>query len=104
ILLTARQSREALCRELERLGLIKFFKYILTTEAKCPKFELLKNITLDDINENFFISDMGKDILDGIKFGYKTVGITHGFMRKEILETYKPEYLIKELSQLCEIM
>ena len=104
VLLTARQSRHGLERELYRLGLTAFFSHILVTEAQISKFDLLKKANIEKNEDDFFVSDMGKDILDGIGLGYKTVGITHGFMCKEKLREYGANYLIDKLTQLKEIV
>lgn len=107
-LLTARQSRDGLLNEMERLGIKTFFKEILTTEGRRTKKELLKE-TVETISElrdtsNFFVSDMGSDIQLGNFWGYRTVAITHGFMSRKWLETYEPMYLIDELSDLVKII
>ena len=104
VLLTARQSRDGLERELYRLGLISYFSLILVTEAQMSKIDMLRNANIGMHEDDLFVSDMGKDILDGIEYGYRTVGITHGFMCKEKLQEYRPEYLIDELAQLKEIV
>lgn len=104
VLLTARQSKEGLYRELERLDLVSFFSHILVTEHKQSKIELIKAVNLGIEEDDYFISDMGNDILEGNTLGYKTVGISHGFMNKEKLMEYNPDYLIDELSELKKLI
>lgn len=100
-LLTARQSKVGLIDELKRLELISYFKQVLTTEGKASKEEvLLKYSEIDKcILEigNILISDMGKDIELGNKYGFHTVAITHGFMSEERLKEYDPKAIINEL-------
>ena len=103
-LLTARQSKDNLMRELKRLELFDFFNQILTTEAKSSKESLLVNSGLLGKGKDWFVSDMGKDIIVGTKCGFKTIGITHGFMCEEKLKDYNPSFLIKELYQLMDIV
>lgn len=100
-LLTARQSKEELLKEIARLGLAGFFKEIMVTEGKLLKEELLKKSCerFPELKnkQNFFVSDMGKDIQLGNTYGYQTVAITHGFMNEDRLKEYNPAYVINEL-------
>lgn len=98
ILLTARQSKENLYKELEKLGIKQYFSHILVTENKCTKEDLLKQISFD--GQDYFVSDMGKDIAIGNKVGLRTIAITHGFMCRKRLEEYKPNNIIKKLQDL----
>lgn len=104
VLLTARQSKERLYSELERLELKQFFSHILVTETNTTKDALLKEVRLAQSANDLFVSDMGKDILIGKSYGYLTVGITHGFMNEEKLAEYLPDYLISDLNQLFEVI
>lgn len=105
-LLTARQSKSNLIDELKRLNIINYFDEILVTENKLSKGELLKeNLNrLGVTNKDFFISDMGKDILIGNKYNLKTVAISHGFMNKDNLLTYNPKYCIDDLSEIIDLI
>ena len=98
VLLTARQSKENLFAELERLEIKKYFSKILVTEAKTDKAALLGG--LDFCGEDFFVSDMGKDIAVGNAAGLRTIAVTHGFMSGERLAEYKPARLVGELGEL----
>lgn len=106
-LLTARQSKSGLIDELKRLKLIGYFKQVLTTEGKASKEDILlvhsktDNCIMD--TGNVFVSDMGKDIELGNKYGFQTVAITHGFMSEERLKAYKPKKVIRELSEISEM-
>lgn len=107
-LLTARQSKDTLVRELEHLGIKKYFSNIFTTGGLMTKEELLEischtDIEISDVN-NYFISDMGRDIQLGNKMGYTTIAISHGFMSAEKLMEYEPDYLINELSEIIGII
>lgn len=103
-LLTARQYKDGLLKELTRLGIIDFFDCIMTTEGKYTKEDILRKYSLNNkellIADNIFISDMGKDIELGNKFGFYTIAITHGFMSEEKLVEYNPKRIIHELSEI----
>lgn len=103
-LLTARQYKDGLLKELTRLGIIDFFDCIMTTEGKYTKEDILRKYSLNNnellIADNIFISDMGKDIELGNKFGFYTIAITHGFMSEEKLMEYNPKRIIHKLSEI----
>ena len=106
-LLTARQSEENLVKELEELKIIQYFNQIFATTSKYSKKEMLKKIMKDYPNKfcsiDFFVSDMGKDIILGKEMGFITIAISHGFMAEEKLKKYMPNYIITELSELINI-
>ena len=108
VLLTARQSWTELERELEYFNIKKFFDKILITEGEKNKKEILKEAIDDGIilkeKNDYFISDMGTDILVGNELGYKTIAISHGFMTREKLKDYCPNYIIEELSDVNKII
>lgn len=103
-LLTARQSKNMLMYELDKLGLKLYFDVILTTEGCKSKEELLKECRkkIPELasNNNTFVSDMGEDVILGNKMHYNTIGISHGFMSKKRLKEYGPCRIIDELSEL----
>lgn len=106
VLLTARQLKSGLYRELERLGIKSYFNKIFVTEGRNTKEELLAKILetgmLKKNREDLFVGDTGKDIIVGNHFGYRTVAITHGFMNRKNLQKYDPDVLINNLWELVE--
>lgn len=103
-LLTARQSKVGLIQELTRLGLIDFMDTIMVTEGKYSKEEILKTYTKNNKDllsyNTIYISDMGKDIELGKKFGFYTIAITHGFMSESRLAEYSPSKIIHKLRDI----
>lgn len=106
VLLTARQLKNGLYSELERLEIRPYFDKIFVTENRNTKEELLEKVLVRGIlkknREDFFVGDMGKDIQTGNHLGYKTVAITHGFMNRENIYKYNPNIVIDDLSELIE--
>lgn len=106
-LLTARQSKKNLLIELGDLKLTIFFDKILVTEGKKSKKELLQ----DEIkinpkkfkHDDWFVSDMGKDIQMGKEMKFYTIAVSHGFMSKEKLLEYQPDKCIDELTELLMV-
>lgn len=106
--LTARQLKVNVLEELQELQIDTFFKAIFVTEMKISKEEILLNALLNghltkNLND-LFISDVGKDIRVGNELNYITVAITHGFMNKENLLKYKPDYIIDSLGEISNII
>ena len=97
-LLTARQSKEKLTEELKKFKLQKYFKKILLTENKKTKADLLQET---ELNENdIFVTDMGKDIQISNDLGLKSIAVTWGFMDKNNLFAYNPEYIYDKIEEL----
>ena len=106
ILLTARQSKNNLLAELQRLNIRDFFSLILVTESTSTKDELLCYAEKEYFRKgdnDLFVSDMGKDIIVGKRHGYRTIAITHGFMNSKQLSLYEPDLIIDRLSQILLI-
>lgn len=100
-LLTARQSKVNLFKELEKFDIKNFFKEILVTENKRTKLELLREIKPN--GEDILVGDTGKDIQTAKEAGIKSVAVTYGFMSEEKLKEYKPCLLTKSLGFLTSI-
>ena len=95
-LLTARQSKENLLKELKRFDIDKYFTEVLVTENKRTKLDMLNEIRLS--KDDILVGDTGKDIQAAEAAGIKSVAVTDGFMSEEKLKEYCPDYLINNLS------
>lgn len=101
VLLTARQSSRMLHYELTKLRIDTFFNQILVTECVKTKKELMQ---LNNFPKgSLYVTDMGRDVVEGNEFGLKTIGIDHGFMSREKLAEYKPSIIVHELSELLTL-
>ena len=101
-IVSARQSKINAINELKRLNIINFFKEIFITENKYTKEELIKNFY--NIDKNIFIGDTGYDILTGKNLNMLTIAICDGFLSKEKLIEYKPDYLIDTINKIENIL
>lgn len=99
-LLTARQSKINLEKELEKFNLQQYFTEVLVTEKIKTKEELLKRIKIN--TNDYFVTDMGKDIQVAQKVGIKSIAVTYGFMSRENLLKYNPTICIDDLKQIIE--
>lgn len=102
-LVTARQSKLLLTRQLKDLGLFDIFKMILITEQKIDKYDLIiSNVEVS--NNDWIVGDTGKDIETGKKLGIKTIAVLSGFMNKGSLDAYSPDYILNNINELDTIL
>lgn len=99
-LLTARQSKEKLFKELKRFNLEKYFDEIFVTENKKTKKNLLDGLDLDF--DDIFISDMGKDVQTAQSAGIRSAAVTYGFMCREKIKEYEPTYICDSIEEIGE--
>ena len=95
-LLTARQDKKMLYKQLSWLGLTPYFKEILVTENKRTKTDILKHFSLT--SDDILVGDTGHDIQTGKSVGLKTVAVSYGFLAEDMLKTYQPDKMVKQLS------
>lgn len=106
-LLTSRQSKDILIKQLIRLKLEKYFVDFLVTKGECTKKELLHKYDnyyfgfLDRVK--YYVSDMGEDILIGNELQLTTIAITHGLMNEVKLNESQPKYIISTLLELMKL-
>jgi phosphoglycolate phosphatase len=93
---TARQFKTKVILQLELFGWFTLFEEILVTEQKNKKEDLIKPYIEGD-EENWIIGDTGMDIIVGKKLGIKTVAVLSGFLNKEVLLTYEPDYILENI-------
>lgn len=102
-LITARQFKDKTISQLENMSLKKYFEDILVTEQKYEKTSLIKECCKFSQND-YIIGDTGIDIKTGKTLGLKTIAVTYGFMSKEVLKNYKPDYLIDDIMDIKKIL
>lgn len=91
-LVTARQSKSMLFYELERLKLKEYFNAIYVTEHKTDKYTLIRE-SIKITDETILVGDTGHDVNTGKQLGIKTMAVSSGFLSKEVLLNYKPDYI-----------
>lgn len=96
-IVTARQSKEMVEKQLASFGWNNIFDAVFITEQKQDKFSLINgkvSVTPDD----WFIGDTGMDIEVGKKLGIKTAAVLSGFLNREKLESYQPDLIIADVT------
>lgn len=100
-LLTARQSKENLIKELDKMGITEYFTEILVTENKKTKLDILLKQILT--REDILVGDTGKDIETAKEAGIISIAVTDGFMSSTSLKEYRPDILMENASFLKKI-
>jgi len=102
-IVTNRQFLNLTKNQIIKLRLNCFFKNIFVTEQKIEKKELIcENFRLSA--NDFIIGDTGKEITTGKELGIRTIAITTGFVNKEKLLEYKPDFLVENIMELRAIL
>ena len=96
---TARQFSEKVDEELRRLGILDFFEAIFVTKQKVSKEELIRTHFYPTSND-IFVGDTGKDVQTAKACGIQSIAVAHGFMDKEVLKTYQPDLIIKNIKEI----
>lgn len=112
ILITLRRNNDALKKQLHKLGINKYFDYILSTsDVEIPQWKVKVNLYLSNMPAEylsgvigFFIGDTETDILAGKQIGLKTIAVLSGIRSREILERYNPDYILDDLSDFAVLL
>ena len=91
---TARQMREPVLDQLERLGLAAFFSTVLVTQQSYRKDTLIAAHVPDLGPTDWVIGDTGKDVEVGRMLGLRTCAVLSGFLSQKSLEPYQPDLIL----------
>lgn len=97
---TARQSISQVTEQLTKLGILCFFQEIFVTEQKKTKKQLLLDSDLIFSIDDVFVGDTGHDIMTGKELGMTTFAVLSGFMSKEKLQFYSPDFIVNDITVL----
>ncbi len=102
-------------QELDRFGIGKFFKVIVSKEEVLPKATKTRHLIDRDnelkkaaenlkipIQECIFICDYVGDVRSGKAVGVKTVAVLSGASARPILEAAKPDLIINSVADLLD--
>lgn len=90
---TARQTRQPVLDQLERMGLLTYFDSIMVTEQSRGKEDLIA--TLPSLGpQDWIIGDTGRDIQVGKFLEIKTCAVLSGFRNRKNLLHYNPDLIL----------
>jgi len=102
--------KEPIMRELKRLGLTEYFKFIVTSQdVEEPKpspqaFVKAANQLGVSIHDCAVVGDSTVDIQAGKSAGAKTIAVLTGLFSREELEKHKPDLIIQNINSLPNIL
>lgn len=96
---TARQFREPVLSQLEKFGLLEFFKGVMVTHQKYTKDQLIKKHVPNYKSTDWFIGDTGHDMQIGKKLKINTCAVTCGFLNLSVLEEYAPTLILNSIAE-----
>jgi len=109
ILITLRKNKKALYEQLKKKKIDKIFDKVLVASgrSKYPKWKikskLLKKYGKFSKN-SIIVGDTETDILMGKHLVIKTIAVSSGMRNRKFLKKYKPDILIKDFSEIKNII
>ena len=91
---TARQHRQAVIDQMDRLGLLTHLKSIMVTEKRKSKEDLIAAVP-ELGPQDWIIGDTGKDIQVGQVMGINTCAVLSGFLNEKSLKPYRPNLILQ---------
>lgn len=97
-LVTMRNNKFNTLRQIEWLGISNYFKEIIvTSQSKIDTFSKIKKL-------KFVIGDTENDIIPANKLAINSIAVTTGIRNEKLLKEYKPNFLIKDLIEIKNIL
>jgi phosphoglycolate phosphatase-like HAD superfamily hydrolase len=106
-LVSLRRNESNLIREVDNLGISKYFKKILSAHSESDgsdkKIELIK-AELTQAKGDLIIGDTEADVKTGQALNLTTVAVLSGIRDRQFVEKLKPDHMIQGIGQLPEII
>lgn len=90
---TARQLRQPVLDQLQRLQLLPYFSSVMVTEQTHSKQDLITRLLRRDTGD-WMLGDTGKDIEVGRALGMRTCAVLSGFLSRASLEPYGADLIL----------
>ena len=91
---TARQHRQPVLDQLERLRLLSYFTTVMVTEQTTDKDALIARHVPDLSAHDWMLGDTGKDVQVGKALGMRTCAVLSGFLSHASLAPYGPDLIL----------
>jgi phosphoglycolate phosphatase len=104
VLVTLRNSTENLHWELSNLNLKNYFKAVIS--GKGPKKNLVENYLANNHKGEvcMIVGDTEEDIKTGLELKIPAISVTCGIRSREFLEEFKPDFCIKDLNGIADVI
>lgn len=92
---TARQHRQPVLDQLDRLRLLPYFTTVMVTEQSGDKDTLIARHVPDLSAQDWMLGDTGKDVQVGKALGMRTCAVLSGFLSRASLAPYGPDLILE---------
>lgn len=99
---TARQDKVNTLKQLNNIGLTRFFSNIFVTESKSSKAELILEAEVCLAKTDFLIGDTGLDVNACKELEIRSMAVLSGFRNKSVLLKYKPDYIENDIQAILK--
>ena len=105
-LVSLRRNPENLGQEVSDLGLSKYFKKILTGHSETDGSDKKHELVSSELNgeKALIVGDTEADVKAGKLLGLTTVAVLSGIRSDEFLKPLHPDFIIKNVNELPELL
>lgn len=97
---TARQDRYGVLKQLNDYGLVTYFSNILVTESIQTKAQLILESGITLTQNDLLVGDTGMDIKTAKQIGIKSMAVLSGFRNMSVLQQYNSDYIGNDIRSI----
>ena len=107
-LLSLRRNSDALDKQIEKLGIGRFFEKILSGHSDTKEGTLLKKAdiikqTIDNPEDSIIVGDTEADVAAAQQLNATGIALLSGIRSKEFLKSMEPDYLVDGIGDVANI-
>ena len=107
-LLSLRRNSDALNKQIEKLGIGRFFEKILSGHSDTKEGTLLKKAdiikqTIDNPEDSIIVGDTEADVAAAQQLNATSIALLSGIRSKEFLKSMEPDYLVDGIGDVANI-
>ena len=107
-LLSLRRNSDALDKQIEKLGIGRFFEKILSGHSGTKEGTLLKKAdiikqTIDNPEDSIIVGDTEADVAAAQQLNATSIALLSGIRSKEFLKSMEPDYLVDGIGDVSNI-
>lgn len=95
-----RQHDESALYQLAKWQMDKYFQQVLITRQQSSKAALIQQHCTNLQPSDIFVGDTGEDIRTAQSLGIKSVAVLSGFLNREMLNSYLPDYIFETAADI----
>ena len=107
-LLSLRRNSDALDKQIEKLGIGRFFEKILSGHSDTKEGTLLKKAdiikqTIDNPEDSIIVGDTEADVAAAQQLNATSIALLSGIRSKKFLKSMEPDYLVAGIGDIANI-